>query len=88
MLRFSVTVMPGKIPRPSGQSTRPLRRRWSARILVTSWPSKTTDPDESPRTPERARMVEVLPAPLAPISETTSPSATCTLMPCSASILP
>ena len=33
-------------------------------------------------------MVEVLPAPLAPISETTSPSSTCTLMPCSASILP
>jgi hypothetical protein len=62
--------------------------RWSARSFVTSSPSKTTLPEARPRTPDRARMVEVLPAPLAPISETTSPSATSTLMLWSAWILP
>ena len=80
--------MPGKMPRPSGVRHSPRLTRWSARSLVMSSPLKMIVPGEMPRTPEIARMVEVLPAPLAPIRATTSPSATSRVMPCSASILP
>ena len=64
-----------------------ITRRW-AFILVMSWPSKMIDPRVSGRIPEIARMVVVLPAPLAPIRVTSSPSSTDSEMPCSASIRP
>src|SRR6476469_8781170 len=88
MSRFSWMVIPGKTPRPSGAWTMPaITRRW-AFILVMSWPSKTMDPLVSGRIPEIARIVVVLPAPLAPSSVTSSPSSTDSEMPCSASIRP
>ena len=65
-----------------------MRTRWSARSEVMSSPSKMIFPEWIPRTPLTARMVEVLPAPLAPIRVTISPSATSSEIPCRASILP
>src|SRR6478609_7218690 len=88
MSRFSWTVIPGNTPRPSGACTMPSMTRLNARILVMSWPSKTMDPWDSGLIPEIARMVVVLPAPLAPIRVTSSPSSTDNEMPCSASIRP
>jgi hypothetical protein len=82
--RFSSTVMPGKIPRPSGAWQMPSATRLSARIFVMSRPSNRIAPDAIGRRPDTARMVVVLPAPLAPTSATISPSFTSTLMPCSA----
>ena len=58
--------MPGNTPRPSGAWIRPSVTRWCALILVMSLPSNHTDPDVSGRRPEIARMMVVLPAPLAP----------------------
>ena len=80
--------MPGKMPRPSGACPMPRTTRRSARIRVMSAPSKTIEPWATGRSPEIARMVVVLPAPLAPISATTSPSLTVRLIPCSAWIRP
>src|SRR6185437_2342010 len=88
MSRFSITVMPGKMPRPSGDWHSPRRTRRSARSLEMSSPSNRIRPLLSGRSPEMARMVVVLPAPLAPISATTSPSSMPIEMPCSASIRP
>ena len=53
----------------------------------TSRPSNHTDPEVSGRRPEIARIIVVLPAPLAP-SRVTNPSRTNSETPCSASILP
>src|SRR6266540_4799930 len=88
MSRFSVTVIPGKIWRPSGDRHMPLRTRWSARSLVMSSPANLMFPPATACSPEMARIVDVFPAPFAPISATISPSSTCRLMPCNASILP
>src|SRR6478735_10795753 len=88
MSRFSWTVMPGKTPRPSGACTMPASTRRWAFILVMSLPSNQIEPVVSGRIPEIARMVVVLPAPLAPIRVTSSPSSTDNEMPCSASIRP
>ena len=41
-----------------------------------SWPSKSTRPARTGRSPEMVFSVVVLPAPLAPMSETTCPSST------------
>src|SRR3954447_12000829 len=76
------------MPRPSGDWQIPPTTRRSARILVMSWPSKVIVPPATGRSPEMARIVVVLPAPLAPISATISPSATSRLMPCRAWIRP
>ncbi len=76
MSRFSITVMPGNTPRPSGDCEMPRTTRRSARSVLMSSPSKVMVPPESGRIPEIARMVVVLPAPLAPISVTISPCST------------
>ena len=80
--------MPGKMPRPSGAWTIPASTRSWAFIEVMSRPSNHTDPRESGRMPEMARIVVVLPAPLAPISVTSSPSSTVSEMPRTASMRP
>ena len=80
--------MPGKMPRPSGAWQIPIStRRWGA-IPVISRPSKVMRPLDTGRTPEIVLRVVVLPAPLAPMSVTISPSSTVTDTPLSASTLP
>src|SRR6266511_2439926 len=86
--RFSCTVMPGKMPRPSGAWLMPRTTRRSARSFVMSSPAKRMRPDATGRMPEIARIVVDLPAPFAPIRATTSPSSTWRLMPCRARIRP
>ena len=81
MSMFSATVMPGKIPRPSGTWLMPRATRRSARTDVRSSPSNRIDPDCRPRIPEIAFMVVVLPAPFAPMSETIWPSSTRRVIP-------
>src|ERR1043166_6442458 len=74
--RFSRTVSAGNTRRPSGTSAMPAAVRACAGSRVTSTPSKRIFPfleDIEPATP---RMVVLLPAPLAPIRVTISPSAT------------
>src|SRR5215211_5224751 len=88
MSRFSSTVMPGKMPRPSGAWQMPRMTRRSGRSRVRSLPLKRIFPEATGRRPEMARMVVVLPAPLAPMSATTSPSSTCRVMPCRAWMRP
>ncbi len=53
-----------------------------------SWPSNSTRPADVLRMPDSIRSVVDLPAPLAPISVTTSPSSTWNEIPLSASIRP
>src|ERR1700754_1515227 len=53
-----------------------------------SWPSNHTDPDVNGSSPDSARIVVVLPAPLEPNSVTSLPSCTFNEMPCRARILP
>src|SRR5262249_40933873 len=86
--RFSRTVMPGKMPRPSGDCETPRITRRSARSRVMSSPLNRMAPEAIGRSPEIARMVVDLPAPLAPINATISPSPTSRLMPCSAWMRP
>ena len=57
---------------------------WWAGRPVMSRPARVTFPDDGRTRPEMARSVVVLPAPLLPISATTSPSATEKLTPLSA----
>jgi hypothetical protein len=57
-------------------------------ILLMSRPLKTTRPDDSGRRPEIVLSVVDLPAPLAPISVTISPSSTSKETPLRAAILP
>ena len=68
--------MPGKMPRPSGAWQRPSSTRLWGAIVVMSTPSKRTWPAVTGRTPLIVFIVVVLPAPLAPMSVTTSPSLT------------
>ena len=86
--RFSRTVIPGKIPRPSGTWEMPRSTRLCAGILLISTPSNVIDPLETGRRPEMVLRIVVLPAPLAPISVTISPWFTTTDTPLIASILP
>ena len=83
-----MTVMPGNTPRPSGAWIRPSVTRRCALTRVMSLPSNHTEPDVSGRSPEIARIIVVLPAPLEPSSVTSSPSRTTSETPCSASIRP
>ena len=83
-----MTVMPGKIPRPSGAWQIPSSTRWCAGTPLMSLPSNTMRPELSGTTPEIVLSVVVLPAPLAPIRVTTSPCATVHDTPLSASTLP
>src|SRR5262249_43417120 len=86
--RFSRTVSAGNTRRPSGTSAMPAAVRAWAGSRVTSTPSKRIFPfleDIEPATP---RMVVLLPAPLAPIRVTISPSATWNDTPRTAAISP
>src|SRR5689334_12970924 len=86
--RFSRTVSAGNTRRPSGTSAMPAAVRACAGSRVTSAPSKRIFPfleDIEPATP---RMVVLLPAPLAPIKVTISPSATWNDTPRTAAISP
>jgi len=76
------------MPRPSGAWQMPISTRRCAGTLRTSSPWKRICPELTGRIPEIVRSVVVLPAPLLPISVTTSPSSTVKEMPLSASILP
>src|SRR6187399_2360203 len=75
MRRFSSTLRSAKVPRPWGTWAMPRRTIASAGALVMSLPSNTIEPERS-IIPETARMVVVLPAPLAPSTTTTSPPPT------------
>ena len=88
MSRFSRTVMPGKIPRPSGDWLSPTSTRSCAGTCVISLPSKTTRPARTFRRPDSVFIVVVLPAPLAPIRVTIDPSSTLKLMSRIASMWP
>ena len=71
--RFSRTVIPGKIPRPSGACEMPRLTLSCAGSLEISVPSKIIEPEETFRSPDIVFRVVVFPAPLAPIKETISP---------------
>src|SRR5262249_1716324 len=86
--RFSRTLSAGNTRRPSGTRAMPAAVRAWAGSRVTSTPSKRILPfleDIEPATP---RMVVLLPAPLAPIRVTISPSATWNDTPRTAAISP
>src|SRR6476660_9656792 len=74
--RFSRTVSAAKTRRPSGTSAMPAAVRACAGRRVTSTPSKRIFPFLEGIDPATPRMVVLLPAPLAPIRVTISPSAT------------
>ena len=86
--RFSSTVMRGKMRRPSGDWAIPISATWWPGMSWISRPSKTILPVRGGTIPEIERSVVDLPAPLAPISVTISPSWTSSEMPLSASIEP
>ena len=71
-----MTVMPTKQPRPSGDWAMPSTGRSWAGIEVMSRPWKRIEPRRTGRRPETVFRVVVLPAPLAPMRVTTSPSST------------
>src|SRR5687767_1054229 len=74
--RFSRTLSAGNTRRPSGTRAMPAAARWCAGMRVTSLPSNTILPRRGSMAPATPRMVVLLPAPLAPIRVTISPSAT------------
>ncbi|MBS1162882.1 MAG: hypothetical protein H6R03_778 [Burkholderiaceae bacterium] len=71
--RFSVTVIRVNTPRPSGTITRPRRSSWCAAMPLVEAPQYSIPPAQA-WVPVIAFSVVVLPAPLAPISVTSSPS--------------
>ena len=85
---FSRTVSPGKIRRPSGTWLMPSRAMASGPARWIGFPSKYTSPSVGASSPEIVFSVELLPAPLAPSSVTSSPASTCRLTPFSAWTLP
>ena len=74
--RFSRTLRNGKTRRPSGTSAIPSALRACEGSDVTSLPRKRILPARGRSTPAIARNVVDLPAPLAPMRVTISPSAT------------
>src|SRR6266550_5821336 len=86
--RFSCTVSSAKICRPSGTWTIPARTTRSGLHPSMRLPSKSTEPRVGRRRPDITRNVVVLPAPFAPSSATTLPSATSRLTLCRAQTRP
>ena len=80
--------MRGKMRRPSGDCAMPISATWWPAIVWISRPLNRIRPVRGGTIPEIERSVVVLPAPLAPISVTISPSRTSSEMPLSASIEP
>ena len=74
--------------RPSGDCEMPRRTISCAGIVEISSPRKRIEPLRGGVSPEIERSVVDLPAPLEPISVTTSPSSTVSETPLSASIEP
>ncbi len=88
MSRFSRTVIRGKQWRPSGDSAMPRATiSWGGASVMSSPPNRIL-PALAGVSPLIARSVVDLPAPLEPISVTTSPSCTSSETPRSASMLP
>ncbi len=75
MRRLSSTVSSGNVPRPWGTWAMPARTIESADALVIGVPSNVIAPLRG-IVPEIARIVVVLPAPLAPSTTTISASST------------
>src|SRR5262245_57693549 len=82
MRRFSSTDSSGNVPRPWGTWAMPRRTICSGDVVVMSSPSNVIAPCRG-IVPETARIVVVLPAPLAPRMTTISPGSTDRLMWCS-----
>ena len=83
-----MTVMRGKILRPSGACEMPSRTMSCGGVSPISCPSNLIEPSRGGVRPEIERSVVDLPAPFEPISVTISPSFTSSVMPFSASIEP
>ena len=88
MSRFSSTVMWGKTRRPSGQWAMPRSRTCGGEQSAMSSPSNMMLPRAGRSSPEIARRVVLLPAPLAPIRATSWPSQRESDTPFSAATLP
>src|SRR5216683_3047907 len=86
--RLSITCIRGNRRRPSGAWQMPRPTMSCAGILPMSLPSKTIVPLGGCMSPEIVRRVVVLPAPLLPMSATTSPCPTDSVMPRSARTRP
>ena len=82
MARFSRTLSPSNTSRFSGTCTTPERTIRCGGRPTSDSPRSKTSPESGRSSPEITRSVVVLPAPLAPISATTSPSGTSIEMPC------
>src|SRR3954469_2047627 len=76
MARFSCTVSCPKMPRPSGTMTRPRRGSSCTRAFLRSIPEYSSLRALEGMSLQIALSAEVLPAPFAPISATSSPGAT------------
>src|SRR3989442_2863440 len=76
MSRFARTVRWGKTRRPSGQWAMPAARTSAGSAPWIGRPSNTMRPRVGASRPDTARSVDVLPAPLAPITQTSSPGYT------------
>ena len=74
--------------RPSGDCEMPSRTMSCAAVSPISFPSNRIEPSRGGLRPEIERRVVDLPAPLEPISVTTSPSSTSSETPLRASMLP
>src|SRR5579863_4841868 len=88
VIRFSRTVSPGKIRRPSGQWARPEPTMSSTAAFWIGSPFQEIVPAVGRTSPEMVESVVVLPAPLPPIRATISPISTLNEMPLSTSIWP
>src|ERR1700681_3043873 len=86
--RLSMTLRPGKMRRPSGTCAIPSATTSSGCSPSSGLPANRIVPDDGAITREIALSVVLLPAPFAPSSDTISPSATTSEMPCSASTAP
>ena len=86
--RFSITDRFRKIPRPSGAWAIPFGTRRFDFTPWISWLERQISPERGFSIPEMARSVLVFPAPLAPMSATTSPCPTESDTPRSAVIAP
>jgi hypothetical protein len=80
--------MRGKMRRPSGDWAIDMRAILCVGMLVMSWPSKMIEPRRARGLPKIVIIIVDLPAPLAPIRVTISPSVTSMSTPLSAWILP
>ena len=81
IMRFSSTVMRAKTCRPSGTWARPSSIILLGAVLRRSVPSSIMEPLSAGTRPLIVCRVVVLPAPLAPMRETSSPSLTSSEMP-------